>query len=391
MTTPWLTIIGINEDATLSPEAQAHLAQATLVLGGARHLALAAPHIRAETRPWPTPMADAIPPLLARRPAPTVVLASGDPLWFGVATLLLRHIPLAETRILPAPSIFALAAARLGWALQDVACLSCCGRPVEALARHLHPGARLLVLSADAATPAAIAGLLAANDQAASTLHVLEALGSPAERIRTNPGLHDLHPLNLVAIEVAGRPGPPLTTLEDTAYDHDGQITKSEIRAITLAALAPRPGQLLWDVGAGSGSIGIEWLRTHPACRAIAIERNPVRAARARRNAAAHAVPLEIIEAEAPAALAGLPRPDAVFLGAAAHRPGTIDAAWSALPQGGRLVANAIALATEAALAAAQARHGGTLRRIAIERLDQVGGMPAYRPAMTVTQWRATK
>ena len=391
MTAPWLAILGINEDGALSPEAGSLVSAARLVLGGARHLSLAAPLIRGEARPWPSPMAGAIPGILARRGSPVVVLASGDPLWFGVGSMLLRHVDVAETRIIPAPSAFALAAARLGWAVQDVACLSCCGRPVEALVSHLHDGARMLVLCADASTPAAIRLLLDAQGFAAATMHVLENLGGPQERIRLDPAFDDIAPLNMVALTLSG-PGRPLTPLSDDAFEHDGQITKSEVRAITLAALAPTPGALLWDVGAGSGSVGIEWMRLHPGCRAIGIEARPERAARARRNAAALGVPgLQVLEGSAPQALAGLPPPDAVFLGGGAHREGVIPAAWAALRPGGRLVANAIALPTEAALLAAQARWGGTLLRIGLERLDQVGGMAAFRPAMTVTQWRVTR
>lgn len=391
MTVPWLAILGINEDGALPAEARALLAGAGLVMGGARHLALAAPHIAGAAEPWPSPMADAIPALLARRGRPTAVLASGDPMWFGIGATLLRYVPVAEVRVVPAPSAFALAAARLGWAVQDTLCLSCCGRPVEAVLPHLHEGARLLVLSADATTPAALAALLRAHGFGASRLHVLEALGGPHERVRPGvPG--DVGPLNLVAVEAAGAAGLPLAPgLDDAAFAHDGQITKHEIRALTLSALAPRPGQLLWDVGAGSGSVGIEWMLRHPACRAVAVERREDRAARIRANAAALGVPgLQVVGGAAPAALAGLARPDAVFLGGGAQAD-VIDAAWQALPAGGRLVANAIALRTEAALLAARVLHGGTLLRVGLERLDRVGGMEAFRPAMTVTQWRVVK
>ncbi len=388
---PWLIIIGINEDGALPPEAKTLLATATLTIGGARHLALAAPHIVGATMPWPTPIAEAIPLLLARQGHPTAILTSGDPLWFGIASLILRHVPVDQTRILPAPSAFALAAARLGWPLQDTACLSCCGRPVHAIIPHLHDGARLLVLSADATTPAAIAALLQSRGFAASRIRTLERLGGPAERI--HDGIpHTPDPLNLLAIEARGQ-GLPLTPgLPEAAFDHDGQITKSDIRAITLAALAPTPGALLWDVGAGSGSIGIEWMLRHPTCRTIALEPRPDRAARIRRNALSLGVPaLQVLEATAQEALATLPAPDAIFLGGGAHHPGVIETAWSALRPGGRIVANAVTLPTEATLIAAQTRYGGTLRRIAIETLDQVGPIPAYRPAMTITQWRATR
>ena len=387
--TPWLSIIGINEDAHLAPDAIALLQRATLTIGGRRHLALAAPHISGDSLPWPSPMTDAVPAILARRPQPTAILASGDPLWFGVASLVLRHAPIAETRIIPAASAFAQAAARLGWALQDTDCLSCCGRPVESILPHLHPGARLLVLSAGADTPPAIAALLAAHGWAASRLTLLEALGGLDERIHhALPAT--IHPLNLLAIEADGPARLLSAGLDDALFEHDGQITKSDVRALTLAALAPRHGELLWDLGAGAGSIGIEWLRHHPSLRAVAVERDPARAARIRRNAHALGAPqLDVIEADAETALATLPPPDAIFLGAAI--PALLAPAWPALKLGGRLVANAVTLPAEHALTAAQARHGGTLLRIALERLGSIGPNPAYRPALTVTQWRAVK
>ena len=382
------TIIGVNEDAALIPEAAAALADAALVVGGRRHLALVAPLIRGESLAWPSPMDAAIPQMLAHA-GPVAVLVSGDPLWFGAATLLLRHLPRDTPRVIPAPSSFQLAAARLGWAVQDTACLSCCGRPVEAIIPHLQPGVQLLVLCAGPETPGQVAALLAGRGLD-HTLLVLENLGGPGERI--GPLGDSVSPLNLVALTIEG---PVAATLPLTAgrpdswFDHDGQITKSDIRAMTLAALAPRRGELLWDVGCGSGAVGIEWMLAHPANRAIGIEARPERAARVRRNALAMGVPgLQVIDGSAPDGLQGLPRPDAVFLGGGAHRPGVIDTARAALGAGGRLVANAIALQTEAALVAARQRLGGTLVRIAVERLDRVGGMDAYRPAMTVTQWR---
>jgi precorrin-6Y C5,15-methyltransferase (decarboxylating) len=396
---PPIAILGINEDAALTPEAAAILARATLVAGGVRHLALAAPLITGTSLPWPSPMDQALPEILAHD-GRVAILASGDPLWFGVATMLLRHLPIEQLNIIPAPSSFQLAAARLGWPLQDTICLSCCGRPVAAIIPHLQPETRLLILSAGSQTPAEIQALLTARGLS-HTITILENLTGPKERIhKPSPlerglGVGQPSALNLVALEIHG-PTPNALALTpgraDPLFETDGQITKSEIRAMTLAALAPRRGELLWDVGAGSGAIGIEWMLAHPANRAIGLEPRPDRAARARRNAENLGVPaLQIIEASAPDAFATLPQPQAIFLGGGAHRDGVIDAAWAALPEGGRLVANAVALQTEATLIAAQARIGGTLTRIAIERLDQVGTMAAYRPAMTITQWLAPK
>ena len=399
MTCPWLAILGITEDGTLTPAAQAILHNATLVAGGARHLALAAPHIRGERLPWPSPMDAGLAAILARRPAPVAVLASGDPHWFGVATTLSRHVPHTETTCIPAPSAFTLACAALGWAMQDCDTLSFCGRPLGPLLRLLQPGARILALSADASTPAAVAALLCQHGFGPSRLHLLEALGGPAQRVTSataaSPPPGPIHPLNMLGIEVLAAPGArilPLTPgLPDALFEHDGQITKQEVRAITLAALAPRRGKVLWDIGCGSGSIGIEWCLRHPANRAAALDADPHRAARARRNAAAFGVPLQVVDGAAPAALHGLPPPDAVFLGGGAADPGVIPAAWDALRPDGRLVANAVTLETEAALLAARVRLGGTLTRIGIERVDRIGAMHAYRPAMTVTQWIAVK
>jgi len=263
----------------------------------------------------------------------------------------------------------------------------------------LQPGARILALSADADTPAAVAALVAARGFGPSRLWVLEALGGPSHRVRSSSAaafdLAEVHPLNMVAIEVAGAPGaqviPLASGLPDEAFEHDGQLTKREVRAVTLSTLAPRRGQVLWDVGCGSGSVGIEWCLRHPANRAIGIDGSRDRAARARRNAAALGAALHVVDGSAPGALAGLPPPDAVFIGGGAADPGVIDAAWGALPPDGHLVANAVTIETEAALLAARARLGGTLTRLSVERLDRIGAMHGYRPAMTVTQWLAVK
>ncbi|MDA8249997.1 MAG: precorrin-6y C5,15-methyltransferase (decarboxylating) subunit CbiE, partial [Rhodospirillales bacterium] len=363
-------------------------------------LALARDLIRGEARPWPTPMTQAFPALVALRPRPVAVLASGDPFCYGVGARLAHLVPANEMLCLPVPSAYSLACARLGWSLVDVTTLSLCGRPLATLIPHLQPGARLLVLSADGATPAAVADLLHARGFGESRLHVMEALGGPRERVRTLaatdwiPG--DIDPLNLLAIELKATADalvlPLASGLADEFFEHDGQLTKQEVRAVTLAVLAPLQGELLWDVGAGSGSIGIEWLLCHRANRAIAIERRAERAARAARNAAALGVPrLAMVEGAAPDALAGLPPPDAAFIGGGAERPGVVEAVWDALRPGGRLVANAVTIETESVLFASCQRWGGTLRRIAVERLDALGTMHGFRPAMTVTQWAASK
>jgi precorrin-6Y C5,15-methyltransferase (decarboxylating) len=398
----WLAILGIGADGVdgLSPRARALISDAALVVGGARHLDLAASLIRARRLRWPSPPAAAFPEILEHRGTNVVVLASGDPFWFGIGSLLARHVPMSEIFSVPAPSSAALACARLGWPLQDVDVVSACGRPIAPLIPLLRCGARILVLSADASTPASVAELLHAQKCGSTVMHVLEELGGPRERHRRTTAsefdLSGIQPLNLVALDVVvdspQRTISIATGLPDETFAHDGQITKREIRAVSLSALAPRRGELLWDIGAGSGSIGIEWMLRHPSNRAIAIEADPTRAARVTANAENLGMPaLRVIVGRAPEACFGLPSPDAVFIGGGAQETGVIEAAWRALRPDGRLVANAVTIETEAALIAASAEHGGTLTRLSVERMDRIGRMRAFRPAMTVTQWAATK
>ena len=399
---PWLSLLGIGEDGLsgLSATACAALAEAALVFGGRRHLALAAPLIRGEASAWPSPITDALPRLLARRGEKVAVLASGDPFCFGIGGTLARHIPAAEIDCIPAPSSLSLARARLGWSEQETRTITLCGRPLALLRPALQPGARLLVLSADAGTPAAVAGLLCGHGFGGSMLTVLEALGGPDERRRAATAdrfdLDHINPLNLIAVEVAGGPEarviPLAPGLPEALFAHDGQITKSEVRAATLAALAPAQGELLWDIGCGSGSVGIEWMLRHPANRAIGIETRPDRAGRAAANAETLGVPgLEVRIGTAPAALAGLPTPDAIFIGGGAREPGLLDAAYQALRPVGRLVVNSVTLETEALLITAWQAHGGSLTRLSVERLEPVGTLHGFRPAMAVLQWAVTK
>ena len=398
----WLSIVGIGEDGVegLSAGARTLIAQATMVVGGARHLALADGLICGIRLPWPSPISDAFPTILAARGKSVVVLASGDPFCHGVGSALVGIVALHETLTLPAPSAFSLACARLGWSLQDTATISFCGRPLAAIAPLLQPGARILALSAGAGTPAQLVTLLQQTGFGPSRVHLLEALGGPGERVReltADADLpNDIAALNLVGIEVAVLPGariiPLATGLPDDAFEHDGQITRREIRAMTLSALAPRRGELLWDIGAGSGSVSIEWMLRHPANRAIAIEQNPERAARAVRNALSLGVPaLQVLTGAAPAMLGRLPSPDAVFIGGGGGNVGVLPTAWGALKPGGRIVVNAVTIETEALLFQAVQEHGGTLTRLSVERLDTIGRLHAFRPAMPVTQWAAVK
>ncbi len=396
MSAPFLSIVGIGEDgvAGLSAEARGLVEGATLVMGGARHLALVRPLIASQpVQEWPSPIAGGVAALVAARPAPVVALASGDPFFFGIGPLLAEAAP-GAWRCLPAPSCLTLACARLGWAAQDVEAISFCGRPLAPLAARLQDGARLFALSAGAQTPGEIAAFLAARGFGESALVVLEALGGPRERVRAATAgdfhLADIHPLNVVALTLRGAGLPLGPILPDEALDHDGQITKQDIRAVTIAALAPRRGDLLWDVGAGAGSIAAAFLRAHPANRAIAIERDAARLARLEANATRLGVAPRLVLGAAPAALEGLPPPDAVFLGGGASEA-VIELAWAGLRPGGRLVANAVTLETEALLIATQARLGGTLTRLGVERLAMIGGRQGFRPAMTVTQYVVVK
>lgn len=396
--TPWLSIVGIGEDgaAGLSPLARSLIEEAEVVFGGRRHLALAGDLVRGVASPWPSPFEDGVRAVLELRGRRVCVLASGDPFLHGVGTVLARHAAAEEMRVIPAPSAFSLAAARLGWALPEMICLSLHGKALDLLRPHLHPGRRILALTSDADGPLAVARLMTGAGFGASRLHVLEALGGARERTRSVAAasfdLDGVDALNLVGIEVAAGPESRIIALtsglSDSLYEHDGQLTKREVRAVTLSALAPRRGELLWDIGAGAGSIGIEWMLADPSLRAVAVEQNPDRAARVRRNASTLGVPeLVVVEGAAPAALAGLPQPDAIFIGGGASDAGVLDAAAEALRVGGRLVVNAVTLETEALLLARHAALGGELIRLAVARAAPVAGMTGWRPAMPVTQW----
>ncbi|MBZ9765782.1 precorrin-6y C5,15-methyltransferase (decarboxylating) subunit CbiE [Mesorhizobium sp. CA6] len=398
----WLTIVGIGEDgvAGLGDEAKQRIAQADVVFGGKRHLSLVASLAKGETRSWPTPFDAEMRDVLELKSKKICVLASGDPFFHGVGVTLARKIKPDEMLVLPAPSSLSLAASRLGWALQDVETISLHGHSIDLIRPLLHASARILALTSDADAPAAIAALLDELGFGPSRLTVLEALGGQDEARRTARAeafdLENVNPLNVLAIEIESTPDArvlPLTVgLADHLFEHDGQITKREIRAITLSALAPRRGELLWDIGAGSGSIGIEWMLAHSSLRAIAIEANAERAARIYRNAAHCGVPgLVVIEGAAPKALAKLETPDAIFIGGGGSDAGVLEKAIKALRPGGRLVANAVTLEMEALLLDQHNRRGGDLTRIALSRAAPVGSMQAWRPAMPVTQWSWVK
>jgi precorrin-6Y C5,15-methyltransferase (decarboxylating) len=398
----WLSIVGIGEDGAegLSSVARRLIKSAELVVGGARHLELAGDLIQGRRLAWPSPMSDGLSEVKRHRGRPVAVLASGDPFHFGVGKQLLEFVAAEEFVCLPQPSAFSLAAARMGWSLQDVALVTLHGRALPGIIRHLQPGARILALSWDGATPAKLAELLNTHRMGQSRISVLEAMGGPRERIRraraANFGVEEIVPLNTIAIEVIAEPEAPIIALapglDDALFENDGQLTKREIRAVTLSSLEPRHGELLWDVGLGAGSIAIEWLLRHPSLGAVGVEARSDRADRAARNAAVLGVPeLKIVQGRAPQALAGLVRPDAVFVGGGMMDDGVFEAVWAALRPRGRLVANAVSLETEARLADYFQRFGGDLVRLQVARADKVGSMFGWRPAMPVTQWRVRK
>jgi precorrin-6Y C5,15-methyltransferase (decarboxylating) len=394
-----ITVVGIGADgwAGLAEPARNAVAVAEVVVGSTRQLALL-PDSGATRVTWPSPMLPAVEPLLAEHAGRRVcVLASGDPMFFGVGGTLVRLFGAGAVRVFPHPSSVSLACARLGWPVEDVDVVSLVGRPVSSLIALPHR--RMLVLSAGADTPAEVAALLTGRGFGPTAMTVLDDLGGPAERRQDGTVAAwsaTAGALNVIALDCRAAPGvTPLGRtpgLPDDAYDHDGQLTKREVRAVTLAVLAPLPGQLLWDVGAGSGSVAIEWLRTHPSCTAVAVESRPERADRIRANAGLLGVPgLTVVRGRAPDALTGLPRPDAVFVGGGLTGDGVVEACWAALRAGGRLVANAVTLESEAVLTRWQAAVGGTLTRIEVSRAAPVGGFTGWKPMMPVTQWVVTR
>jgi precorrin-6Y C5,15-methyltransferase (decarboxylating) len=398
---PWLSVIGIGEDGIggLGPQARARIEAAELLVGGKRHLALVGSHPAMQLR-WGTPIGDTIAAIRDHAGKRVVVLATGDPLWFGIGVMIAASFAPDEYEIIPTVGAFAMAAARLGWPLAETDCITLHGKPLARLRRSLAPGVRILALSNDGSTPDAVAELLSGEGYGTSRMIVFEHMGGAAERrvsaLAKGWPSGRMADLNLVAMQCEWSDAMPARSpapgLPDGCYQHDGQLTKQPIRAATLAALAPLPGKLLWDVGAGSGAIGIEWCRAAPRARAVAIERDPVRAARIRSNADALGVPeLDIIEGRAPKALERLETPDAVFVGGGVATPGLIDCCWEALVPGGVLVANAVTIAGEAALLGWHERLGGDLSRLAVSRAEPIGGQLGWRSLAPVTQLACRK
>lgn len=401
---PWLSIIGVGEEGLsgLSPAAQALIATAETVIGGTRHLELlhdllGRPEV--EQLVWQSPFARTVDEIRLRRGRRVAVVASGDPMHYGAGVTLARHFP-GEALVLPSVSSVTLACARLGWPVSDVEVVTVHGRPLERILLHVTPGARLLILSEDGDTPKKLAHLLTQHRYGPSAMTVFERLGGHKERRvddvaecwNAPPG----DDLNLIAVTCAALPKthilPRVAGLPDAAFVHDGQITKREVRAATIAALKPLPGQLLWDVGAGCGSVGIEWMRAPGQPQAIAIEHSRDRAAMIATNAISMGVPgLSVVIGEAPQALKNLPQPNAIFIGGGVTSFDLLRDCWNALQSGGRLVANVVTAEGEAALLSAYETYGGAMVRLAISRLEPLGGFRSWRPQLPVTQWMVHK
>jgi precorrin-6B C5,15-methyltransferase / cobalt-precorrin-6B C5,C15-methyltransferase len=394
-----VTVVGIGADgwAGLPPRSRAAIEQADAVVGGARQLALLPEAVPGQRIPLPSPLLPGLSELVAAHAGSAlVVLASGDPMFYGIGSTLVGLLGTARVTVLPHLSSVSLAAARLGWPLDDVEMVSLVGRPRELLHPVLQPGRRVFALTAETTAAADIRALLDARGFGGSQVTVLADLGGDQEAVSLADGRPHSR-LAIIAIDCrldvgAAPPLPRVPGLPDDVFEQDGQITKREIRALTLAALAPVPGQLLWDVGAGSGSVGIEWMRVHPASRAIAVERRADRRDRITRNAGALGVPgLVVVPGSAPDALSGLPRPDAVFVGGGVTDEGVVRACWDVLAVGGRLVANAVTIEGQEVLADWWRRAGGTLTRIGVERAGGLGTFTTWRPALAVVQWSVRK
>jgi precorrin-6Y C5,15-methyltransferase (decarboxylating) len=402
LVTPRVTVVGIGADgwAGLAPRSRALVLGAEVVLGGSRQLALV-PSTDAVLEPWPSPLLPSLPQLMATYDGKrVVVLASGDPLLSGIATNLVALLGPDRVEVHPAVSSVSLARARMGWSAESTDVVTLVGRDHDSVRRLFGPCRRLVVLSSDRATPWAVAAMLVHDGYGDSTISVLSDLGSPSEA-RTDATAStwrhtDSPALNVVCVEVVACPDalvlPALPGLPDEAYEHDGQLTKRDLRALALSRLAPNPGELLWDVGAGAGSVGIEWMRADPRCRAVAVESSPGRAGRIVRNAARLGVPsLEVRTGSAPDALTGLPRPDAVFVGGGATVPGVLDTCWDRLRPGGRLVAHAVTLETESVLVSWRERVGGELTRVSVEQAEPLGSFTGWRPLRPVVQWAVAR
>ncbi|MTI05576.1 precorrin-6y C5,15-methyltransferase (decarboxylating) subunit CbiE [Roseibium denhamense] len=388
----------MTEDGILASGGKEALERADIVYGGTRHLAHTG-DVSAEKRGWPRPFTDVFEELKTLKPRQVAILATGDPMWFGVGASLTGQFARGEMRILPSPSAFQLAAAKMGWPLQDCDCVSVHGRPIGLLRSMLYPGAKILALTSNGGAPRDIATLLASEGFGRSQVTALEHLGGPEERLIQSSATDwcdTTADLNTVALDVIPDTGTRFRSrcpgLPDDAFHHDGKMTKQDIRAVTLAELKPYPGAVLWDIGAGCGSVAIEWLRAADRTSAIGLEPHPDRRAMAAENAQALGVPhLVLNDGTAPEGLQGLPQPDAIFIGGGLTTPGVLEKCHEILQPGGRLVANAVTLESEAILLQAFQEFGGGLKKISVHRARAVGNLTGWQPLMPVTQWSLTK
>lgn len=393
-----LVVVGIGADgyAGLGEPARAALAKASKIVGSRRQLSLLPAELQAKGLPWPSPLTPLLEELCAGRHPGAAVLASGNPMLYGIGATLARRLGAGRLQVHPHPSTLALACARLGWPQQEVGLVNLLAQPIEAAARLFAPGARFLALLADGNQAAQLAGLLIDHGLEGAQLFLCAQLGGPGERVAEvrpaalaqSPPQEELLSV-AVACPLSGPYPHRAAGLAEQFFDHDGQITKWPIRAITVAALAPQPNLVLWDVGAGSGSVGIEWLRLAGAGRVIAVERDRRRAERIAANGRRFGlVGLEVVEGEAPAALAQLPAPQRIFIGGGLDREGLVERCLERLDPGGVVVANATTLESEALLAQAQRRHGGQLLRIELADVAPLGRFRAYHHRQPILQWR---
>jgi precorrin-6B C5,15-methyltransferase / cobalt-precorrin-6B C5,C15-methyltransferase len=395
--TKWLTIIGVGEDGWEGLSNRARLAiKATDVIIGSDRLFKLLPNIKAERHEWPQPFSAVIDQIIPFTGRNTVILATGDPMNYGVARKLMEFVPFEDMTVIPHISAFSLAAARMGWSLPDCDTLSLHGRAAANLEAFIQPGAKLIILTADATTIPEIARRLDQRGFGQSHITVLENLGGEKEQVSHYAPSTDYSALNTVAVHCIASPHAKIHSriagLPDEAFVHDGQLTKREVRAATLAALAPAPDQLLWDIGAGCGSIAIEWMRSTRGCEAIAVEHNEDRLRMIATNADQLGTPrLKVIEGNAPEALKELTAPDAVFIGGGVGNAGVFELAWEKMKSGGRMVCNVVTIEGEMHLYDLQEKHGGDLVKIEISNLTKVGPYRAMKPRMSVTQWRVQK
>ena len=398
----WLSIIGIGEDGLvgLSPIALSCLEKAKIIFGGERHLSMIPQDDNREKISWKSPFSTSITDIINYRGEAVCILASGDPLCYGVGATILKDIDISEITIIPAPSAFSLACSRLGWSLTEVETLSLCGRPVSLLQSYIYPGAKLLILSEGKNTPAVMAEILINRGYGNSRITILEKMGNINENIITDIASNwqekNIAPLNTIAVECIADKGiiglSRFPGLPDNAFHHDGQLTKREVRAVTLSSLAPLPGELLWDVGAGCGSISIEWMRSDRRCRAIAIEQNTTRLNYMADHAAALGTPnLQIMAGKALEVIPNLPAPNAIFIGGGVTAPEILENCWNVLLPGGRMVVNVVTLEGEQRLYQWYETVGGNFTRIAIQRAEPIGKFLGWKAMSPVTQWVGVK